>query len=439
MEIKSKIEGEMHPIVSIILPVYNAENTIRKCIESVLNQTFREFELIIVNDGSKDHSGEICEEYKEKDKRIKVFHKENRGVSHTRNFALDQVEGEYIQFMDSDDWITPDAVKELVEASRTYKCDLIISDFYRVVNERVSVKGDIEDTTVMTREEFAAHMMENPADFYYGVLWNKLYKKSIIEEHHLRMNPQIDWCEDFLFNLEYIRYVGQVYALKIPIYYYVKTKGSLVSQGLNITNIIQMKITVFAYYNKLYKEIFDEEEYQKQRRKVYGFLLDAAGDGIVMPTILPSVQKLGEERVTISKEMLKESGIMADFYRAWKLLQRCVESVAMRYDLSLNEGLVLLALGRDGFYGKRKTLAELSHVSRPALSHALIKLEGEELIEMKRNGICVCSKADEILVALEKAMNEWKSLCFMDFDEQEIVNYKQLSRRIYNNINRALR
>ena len=148
--------------------------------------------------------------------------------------------------------------------------------------------------------------MESPADFYYGVLWNKLYRRTIIESHKLRMNQDISWCEDFLFNLEYIRYADRFYALNVPLYYYVKTKGSLVSQGMSISATIQMKLTVFEYYNQLYKDILDENEYQKSRLKVYRFFLDAASDGIVPPTILPSVQKLGTERVQVDPDMLEE-------------------------------------------------------------------------------------------------------------------------------------
>lgn len=108
---------------------------------------------------------------------------------------------------------------------------MVISNFYRVVGERVSPKGDIDEDGPLTREEFAAHMMENPADFYYGVLWNKLYRRDIIQEHHLQMDPDISWCEDFLFNLEYIRHAQRFFALQVPIYYYVKTKGSWPPRG----------------------------------------------------------------------------------------------------------------------------------------------------------------------------------------------------------------
>ena len=160
----------MHPIVSIIVPVYNAEKTLARCVDSILNQTYQDYELLLVNDGSTDSSGGLCDSYAARDQRVRVFHKENAGVSNARNLALTQARGTYLQFLDSDDWITPEATLSLVRAAEDHQCDLIISDFYRVVGERVSHKGDIDEDSVLTREEYAAHMMENPADFYYGVL-----------------------------------------------------------------------------------------------------------------------------------------------------------------------------------------------------------------------------------------------------------------------------
>ena len=265
-------------MVSIIVPVYNAFKTLRRCVDSVLKQEYADFELFLVDDGSQDDSGTICDEYAGKDPRVRVIHKANAGVSAARNDALDQALGEYLQFLDSDDWLSPDATRLLVRTAQETQCDLVIADFYRVSGERVSHKGEIDEEGVMSRETFAAYMMENPADYYYGVLWNKLFRRKIVEEYRLRMNEDLRWCEDFLFNLEYILHAETFAALRAPIYYYVKTKGSLVSQSMNLPNVIRMKLRVFEYYNDFYKHVLDERDYEKNRLKVYRFLVDAAGD-----------------------------------------------------------------------------------------------------------------------------------------------------------------
>lgn len=178
---------------------------------------------------------------------------------------------------------------------------MVIADFYRVIGERVSQKGDIEEEGMMDRAAYAVNMMQKPADFYYGVLWNKFYKRSIIERYQLKMDSAVSWCEDFMFNLEYVRHVNSIYALKVPVYYYVKTKGSLVSQGISMKKTIQMKRTVFAYYNDFYKDVFDDKDYEKRRGQVYRFLFDAASDGTVSPLSISGNYRLGDERTNVSE------------------------------------------------------------------------------------------------------------------------------------------
>lgn len=372
----------MKPTVSIIIPVYNAEQTVQRCVDSVLRQEYTDFELILVDDGSIDSSGAILDRYAQRDRRVRVIHKKNTGVSDSRNMAIAQAEGTYLQFLDSDDWITPDATKLLVRAVREHPCDLVISDFYRVVGERVSQKGDIDDTAVLSREEFAAHMMENPADYYYGVLWNKLYRRRIISAHKLRMDRDISWCEDFMFNLEYIRYAKSFYALQVPIYYYVKRKGSLANQNISISKTVRMKLTVFEYYNQFYKTVLDESEYEKSRLKVYKFLFDAAQDGVVPPSILPGSKRLGNERVAV--RVPGGGGILQKSLRDRKRLEYYLESAALKNDLTLADALVLLCLSPEGSVtASRRELAELTGLSRGALSVSLQKLNSKELLRIE--------------------------------------------------------
>ena len=187
-------EEKRTPKVSIIIPVYNAEKAVRRCVDSVLDQEYTDFELLLMDDGSKDGSPAILDEYAEKDERVRVVHKENSGVSATRNMALDMARGDWVQFLDADDWITKDATKLFVRTAEENDADMVIADFYRVVGENTSRKGDIWTSRVITREEYGSFMMKNPADYYYGVLWNKLFRRDILEEYGLRMDKSLHWC-----------------------------------------------------------------------------------------------------------------------------------------------------------------------------------------------------------------------------------------------------
>lgn len=438
----------MAPTVSIIVPVYNAEKTIGRCIDSILGQQYTDFELLLVDDGSKDGSGAICDSYALADSRVQVIHKENTGVSDTRNIGISRARGAYLQFLDSDDWITPDATKLLVEAAGEHNCDLVISDFYRVVGERVSRKGDIDEDRVLTREEYAAHMMEQPADFYYGVLWNKLYRRDIVESHRLRMDPELSWCEDFMFNLEYIRHAQRFYALQVPIYYYVKTKGSLASQSLSISKTIRMKLMLFEYYNQFYKSVLDEDEYEKSRLKVYRFLVDAAGDGAVPPTILPGSKKLGDERVSICPEALSGEGVLADSFRERKLLEQYLESAALKNGLSLPEARLLLALEQITSVSSRKNLADFLGVSRSVLSMNLQKLTSKGLIRAEdvRDGetakrqfqVTILPDARPVLEDLASAQQGYIEAHLTGFTGEEAEQFALLMEKARANTRRAL-
>ena len=432
----------MNPSVSIIVPVYNAEACLRRCVESVLNQEYADFELLLADDGSRDSSGRICDEYAVADSRVRVFHKENSGVSDSRNLCLDQARGRYLQFLDADDWITANATKLLVQAMEEHLCDLVISDFYRVVGERVSPKGDIDEAQVLSREEYASHMMENPANYYYGVLWNKLYRREIVERHHLRMDPAISWCEDFMFNLEYIRRAKTFFALQVPVYYYVKTKGSLCTQGISISKTIQMKLTVFEYYNQFYKTVLDEEEYEKQRLKIYRFLIDAAEDG----TVPPVSKRLGNERVRVSPDALEGQGFLFDTFRERKLWDYYLEPAAQKNDLSLPEARLLLYLRQSG-PAARKDLADFAGLPRGGLSMLLNRLEGKGLISVtelrgakgkrgreSRLEITFPPSASAVLEDVANIWEDFTSARFSGFSPEERELYERFVGRIQENI-----
>ncbi len=425
--------------VSIILPLYNSEDTLRRCVDSVLGQLYKDFELILVDDGSTDTSGAICDEYAKQDDRITVIHKENTGVSDSRNCALEEAKGQYVEFIDSDDWVTPECTDLMVRSLEDNDCDMVISDFYRVSGKRLSRKGNIEPGGKLDIEEFASFMMKAPADFYYGVLWNKLYKREIIEAHHLRMDRTIDWCEDFMFNLEYLLHVDQIYALRIPLYYYVKTKGSLSDPGMDLTKSIRMKSIVFEYYHNFYKSVFTEEDYEKNRLRVYRFLVDAARDGSVPPAVFPGSRKLGEERDSINEWAVSENGMLHDGYRDRKLLQYFLEPLEAKYDITVWDAKLLLCLSENPKYKNRKDLADISGIPRGQLTVSMQKLTVKEWIRTDTDGnIELTDDADQVLMDLIEAETDCERTKFAGFDREEIAEYVKLSSKIRDNIHEVL-
>lgn len=312
----------------------------------------------------------------------------------------------------------------------------------------MSHKGDIEEDKVLSREEYAACMMENPADYYYGVLWNKLYRREIVERYGLRMDADISWCEDFMFNLEYIRHGETFYALRTPIYYYVKTKGSLVSQGLSITKTVKTKFMMFEYYNNFYKHLLDEEDYEKNRLQVYKFLLDAAGDGFVPPSVVPGSWKLGEERSRAISEAVGDEGIIVEEYRNRKLLERYLEPTALKHGLSMTEASILLYLKESSYILSRKKLADLMNVTRGSLMMAMQRLTAKKLIEVeelrkekgeeRRLRVTLLPAADGILLDLSEMEDDFRRAKFGNFTEEELCRYAALSGKIKENIRRIL-
>lgn len=265
-----------NPMVSIIVPVYNAEKSIERCLRSIQNQSYTNIEVIVVNDGSTDHTERVIRKYVEGDARFHYIEKDNTGVSDSRNIAMAAAKGEYFQFVDGDDWLVKRATEEFVKAAQLYDCDMVISDFYRVCGRKVMVKGHIDMGPVITRTKFAEYMMKAPANFYYGVLWNKFFKADIVRKFSLVCDTELDWCEDFRFNLEYLQYVGNVGVIDRPLYYYVKTKGSLVdTQAGSLQLTIKTKRKLFDYYKELYQAL---DLYEENKLKIQMFYLSFAHD-----------------------------------------------------------------------------------------------------------------------------------------------------------------
>ncbi len=426
--------------VSIIVPVYNCENSIERCLRSILTQTYQDIEVIAIDDGSKDNSGKICDKLAKEDDRLIVVHQENSGVSKTRNNALKLATGNYIQFVDSDDYLADYATKSLVDAANKNGADLVIADFYRVIKNRISTKGKIKTKKVFSLQEYANHMIKDPADFYYGVLWNKLYKRSIIDKYHLTMLEDINWCEDFLFNLEYVKYCKVFFAIQIPIYYYFKNENSLSNNKMTAEKIVAMKHQTFDEFNKFYQQVLTEEEYQAYRPLIYRYLVEYAKDG---GTNLFNVA-LGQESITVMDYALKNDSFTLKNYRFMKGYMSLLEPLTYKYKLNYRQLSILELIGTDNIVSKEE-LAEILNVSKQQMVIELQLLEFKNLIEVnsyekdkRYNEVTFSQEGMMIVNEIKKTVKEYEKLINSDLSSEEKKQLEKISKKIDDNIKKRL-
>lgn len=190
-------------LVSIIMPVYNAGEYLKLIFQDILNQTYQMFELIVINDGSTDNSWEIIQSFMRRDARVSVINVENGGPSKARNIGLQKAKGTYIRFVDADDRLPIESISKMVEWM-TFEADIdLVIGNYRCMPEHNYFKGDEFNNMILEPKDFANCFVKNMKAFYYGVTWNKLYKREIIQSNNLLFEESMDWCEDLCFNLDY--------------------------------------------------------------------------------------------------------------------------------------------------------------------------------------------------------------------------------------------
>ena len=269
--------------VSVIIPAYNAEKTLRRCVESILQQSFRDLEVILVDDGSRDGTPALCDALAAEDSRVRVIHKPNGGVSAARNTALDAATGEYVLFADSDDWLAEESIAAMVGVAQTHGVDLVIADYYRVFEGAVQAKSRIRSAGPMGRPAFLHAFTDAPSAFYFGVLWNKLYRREIIEAHRLRLDTHFSWCEDLLFNMDYYRHVTCAYALRQPVYYYVRSLDSLSMQRMNLFRLGRIRLHMFAAYRRFAREALSPAAYRAWKPRALRFFYAGLIDEFVLP------------------------------------------------------------------------------------------------------------------------------------------------------------
>lgn len=224
-------------MVSIILPVFNAERFLSQCLDSILRQTYQDWELIAVDDGSKDGSMEILKSYEKRDHRIHIISKENEGVSIARNIALKHAHGDYIYFVDSDDIVMPEALMILVKAMESGKATFVKSDFLPIdeqgkqvfINKKQVIRRRY-DGLVMDSEKFFKKILMKE---YF--LWTCLFRKEIIEKYHIQFIPHCRLMEDAAFVVDYLLYSDRNIYKDACIYGYRKYEGTVSAANKDYT------------------------------------------------------------------------------------------------------------------------------------------------------------------------------------------------------------
>lgn len=413
------------PIVSVIIPAYNAEKTIEKSIRSILDQSFTDLECIVVDDGSKDNTASIVKSID--DPRLRYVYKENGGVSSTRNLGISLATGEYISFLDADDIQTDQALSSLVSAMKINQADMVVAGFYRVVNDKISNKSYFKKECLLTRDEYVSKMSNKPAEYYFGVLWNKLYRRDIIINEQLKMREDISWSEDFIFNLDYLLHINSIYILKTPVIYYYKTAGSLVNNNKDIlARTIKMKLDVYRHYKKFLEEVFPDDERFVNERYI---LIDSASDGGAL------FKKLGDEKVVVNEKVLEKRCYLANSYRHRKLADKYLSVIAGRNNLSLNDIYVLLCIFDNAKLTDIDEFSDYLEMDKMKIRQSLVNLRLAKLIRFRENdetyhSIAITDLSLKIMDEIELARHEIENYIFGDLSEEEVALFRQINEKI---------
>lgn len=239
-------------MVSIIVPIYNVEQYLEKCIDSIINQTLKDIEIILVDDGSPDNCGQICDEYAKKDNRIKVIHKENGGLSSARNAGLKIATGEYIGFIDSDDYIELNMYEELYNIAKENNIDIVSCNYNRIAKEIRKSEIYLPANKVIIKNEINDLIKKSNYNKMLWYVWKALYKREIIEKINFIEKPII---EDTPFNLEAYLKSNSIYHLDKPLYNYIHRENSIMCEPykkdliLKLNNQYIEKLNIYKKYN----------------------------------------------------------------------------------------------------------------------------------------------------------------------------------------------
>lgn len=263
---------ENKPAISIIIPIYNVEKYLSTCFDTILGQPFTNFELILVNDGSIDKCGEICDNYVKQDERIKVIHKKNGGLSSARNAGIEAARGKYIVFVDPDDKIAENYFISLYSIAEEKQCDAVVSGYKTIPTNNIIIPS-FKLNTVMYGRDFVLSSSNVHSKNDLCFVWRYIYKLSIIKNKNIRFNEQVFIGEDVIFNLEFLLESQRVYAIPEQLYFYtVNNPDSLMrvpyKPKLESSLILQYKI------RKQLSQKFELLKYKHYRKDMANYYIN---------------------------------------------------------------------------------------------------------------------------------------------------------------------
>jgi glycosyltransferase involved in cell wall biosynthesis len=238
-------------LISIIVPVYNVEEYLTNCLDSICNQTLKEIEIIIINDGSTDNSSEIIKEFQKNDKRIKVITQKNQGLSAARNAGLDIATGEYIGFVDSDDFISPDMYMDLYNKILEYDTDIVICNHYILENDSLRTNSNYSDYLIETDKKYTYYLLRDEA--IKNFVWSRLYKKELFDGVRFPIGKVF---EDIYLSFYLLGKIKNSYYISEPLYCYRVREGSI-SRSVNIKIVTDVVNAVYSLYMKIKKKYPD--------------------------------------------------------------------------------------------------------------------------------------------------------------------------------------
>ena len=256
------------PLISIIIPVYKVEKYLEKCIKSVLNQTYSNLQIILVDDGSPDKCGEICDDYSKIDERIEVIHKKNGGLSDARNVGLKVARGEYIGFVDSDDYVSKDMFQKLYNTLISTNADVSICNFYTVVAGKNIMKNLDNGIEIYSKLEILKEILLDKKIQSYA--WNKLYKKELFKDIEYPVGKKY---EDIGTTFYLLEKCDKIVVTGSPEYYYLTREDSIVNNNTKETvmDYIELICDRYDYINKKYKELGKYNDYYITRTLLTAF------------------------------------------------------------------------------------------------------------------------------------------------------------------------